>query len=233
MTTTKDRNLLTWQSADDARVNAVRAGTGTPALIGYQPGTSEAAQPLSGDNKFAYFKDPPDNSIVYQLFGPVYASTTPVLAVLPAPNLPFAEDSPVPQIDDFVVLPELDVRPIRALALFIEYFSNAGMLEMIVEGGIRLPGFRASDQRGTKWFPLGVVNATLDASPTPNLFLPGGATRQVYSSEFRWDGQLLDVSQPIVDAIVFDVQWYSVVRIRVADVVAADSGLNVWATMGR
>lgn len=230
----KTRNILTWQSAADAAVNNLRRrGDGAPTLMGYKPGTNEAATPITGDDKFAYFKDTPDITVVYQLFGLVYLGDGP--AILPDPNLPYASDSPTPDIDAFAELPHLDVRHARALAVFIEYFPNSGMLELIAEGGIRPPGFRASGDpdRTIKWFPLGVLDSTLDPTPTTNLFLPGGAVRQVYSSELRWDGQALAIDQPIRDVVVFDVSWYTDVRLRVADVITEDSGLNVWAVMGR
>jgi len=238
---TQNRNQLTFRRAEEAQVTALRQETDTvPIPMGYVPSNAAVPRAVTGDEKFAYFKDVPDLSVPYRYAGPVRVGLADAqLQILPAPNVPFANYSPTPDLGAFTELPIIDVRGIRALAFYVEFLTDGGMLEFIVDARIDPPGAGVQPQ----WFPLDVIDPSLSTSTTggptdPPPFLLGGAVRQLYAAEQRINGQAYTFADMLArggmrGVFVYDVAWYDEVRMRIADVVLGTSGVNILFKMGR
>ncbi len=218
----QDRDELAFRREEDAQQVDIRRDAGEPIVVGgYVPGRGDRARPIPGDEQFPYFKDVPALLKPRRLLGPVRESGG---AVVPAPNLPLVA------IPADLLAFEIDVRGIRAVTLFINYLGDAGTLELVVDGAIELPEQGSGNNPNVQFFPIGVVDPTLN---TAGALLNCGAWREHFATELRMDATAFTPASPCDDTLVFDVNIYSVFRVRVGDLAVATSGLNLLYVLQR
>ena len=203
----------------DAQVAEVRRGSSESVEpMGYSPGGAARSRPIPGDEKFPFFKDVPDVEGPYRL-GAITEIDDGVV-------------NPIPQVAvaaDLSILETIDVRGIRLLTCFFEYFPDDGQLIIVPDGMTYEPEDLDASAGQEQWFPIGVVDPVLTVVGP---LLTGGGFRYVYSTELRINGAGLDFSTPIRLTAVFDVAPYREMRLRVGDTGAA-AGLNILYSLER
>jgi hypothetical protein len=199
----------------DARVRSVRRDAENAeniTTVGYVPG-SDQTRAFPGDEKFPFVKDVPD------VTGPTLYR-------------PLDKLNPAEVFADYETLPSVDVRGHRAFALFGVYTPGqiqgvgTGLLSLVVEAA--LEPVTATAPSVQTWYPIGVVDPTLNAPAIE----PGFAYRRFYASEFRldpWAGFTppFPLSGPIPFTLIYDVSWYRDVRVRCAELSAAATSLRL------
>jgi hypothetical protein len=199
----------------DARTRAIRRDSEDDENlqpVAYVPG-SDKARAFPGDEKFPFVKDVPD------VTGPTLYR-------------PLDKLNPAEVFADYETLPSVDVRGHRAFALFGVYTPGqiqgvgTGLLSLVVEAA--LEPVTATAPSVQTWYPIGVVDPTLNAPAIE----PGFAYRRFYASEFRldpWAGFTppFPLSGPIPFTLIYDVSWYRDVRVRCAELSAAATSLRL------
>lgn len=228
----QQRRPADYRSLEEVDVITTRRGENQAFVVsGYSPGGSGlAGRPVPGDQKFPFFKDVPD------VEGPVFLRDGAVsedLIVVVTNPLPLAT-----AVSGYDTSPELDVRGIRQVLVFLRYFAavemgaGVGVLSLVPQAS-----FLPSPSQESEWMTIGVVNPTLNAPAIE----PGYAFRHVFSTELRLDpGYTGDPANPqpygrgpYELTLAFDVGPYDVFRLRYADVVANLSTLYARAYLMR
>ncbi len=161
-------------------------------------------------------------------------------------------ENPLPYatlVDDYAVLPAVDVRGQRILTLYVEYTpgiaayesSSDGRLSLLPEAALALEGPNGVSQPDeASWFAVGVLDGTLGTSeatsPVP-ILSPTYAARLAYASELIFQGTFADEGAeeffPAKFTLLYDVSAYSWFRFRVADRGAQDSTAKIYYTLQR
>jgi hypothetical protein len=216
----RNRRDQDFRRLGDARAADIRrGGEGAVEPVGYSPGGGSRTKAIPGDEKFPFFKDVPD------VVGPYRAIE---LAELLADVV----QNPLPQVaaeGDLLALDPIDVRGIRLLTTFVEYYGDGGELILVPDGLTYEPEDGATGTGQELWYPIGVIDPTLT---TVGAVLVGGGFRRFYATELRMDGTALTPAAAARATLVFDVAPYREIRFRVGDTVAT-AGLNLLYSLER
>lgn len=161
--------------------------------------------PIPGDDRYPHFISPPD------VFGPqLYTDTI---------TVPLAA-----ALADMTALAAIDVRGAKTLQIdFFWTVEIAAVPVWVLEKRVLGADPRLSTAR---WVPAGVVNATLTAGLEDYL-----GYRDVYASELRLPAATAQGLKSFY--LTYDVFELDVVRLRVGDVVAADTTVQLAYTLSR
>lgn len=202
---------------DDTQFRRTRDGEGPRIPIGYKPGDGRV-RIFPGDEKFPYFKSPPDVEGEFSLRE----------IELLSPNGPLDPDAALPIVPTFETLAEIDVRGWCQLTLYIIYITGttalgngSGRLTILPEAAVTQPfPSNTSVQGGNNptFFPIGVVDQALEIPG----FQSGFARRNIFSAELTVDpfnGQANPpvLSTPTLMVFPFDVSTYTEFRFRVGE----------------
>ncbi len=187
-----------------------RDARGGGAPISY---TTPDGQELSfpGDALYPFVKDPPTIEGPYRYRDEAVAGNLPLVAAVANYDVGF----------------DIDTAGFRVLTFWARYTPGdaTGILSI-------LPQARIQDvEEGGIYFDIGVVDPTLDIAGPPAPIPPGGAFRNVRSTELRYPG--LGGAVAHTSTLSFDVNNYETFRFLTGDVVINTSSLDAWYLLER
>lgn len=213
---TGSKKTMGYTREADARVRDIRRGPGQSAgLMGYQPGGAQGPRPFPGDVRFPYVMQPPDlDETTFYKEG----------------ELPLVQVATVDTVSSLAVLPSIDVRGWRSLALHIDVDAEpstflAGYQAAIVpQASYTVEAVQPLPNKPVPfedtWRCVGVLDATLHtggslSSLTPPLPLMPllFALRNAHMTQINLPVGIQAVASqpplPFATTLVFDVSPYA------------------------